>query len=277
MVQLADCDIATREVLTWKGLHLLYHPASSCSKKVRIFLNLKRVPWESHIVDVMRGANFGDWFMGINPRGLVPVLVDDGAVHIESNDILLHLEEKFPEPKLIPSGRQAEMGELLRHEDDLHLDLRTLTVRFLFVGKSPPKAPDALDRYRRAGTGTVRGKPDAEKAVQIGFWESVVREGISDQAARRSALKFFDAFSELQTRLGDKTYLLSEQLSLLDIAWFIYTDRLKAAGYPIAALHPGIDRWFRNLCQDPVFAKELTPPPRHGDAGRRTLSEVAGF
>jgi glutathione S-transferase len=34
--------------------------------------------------------------MGINPRGLVPCLVHDGEVHIESNDIILYLERAFP-------------------------------------------------------------------------------------------------------------------------------------------------------------------------------------
>lgn len=286
MVQLLDSDIKTREVLTWQGLHFLYHAASSCSKKVRLFLNLKSAVWESHIVDVMHGENFEDWFMGINPRGLVPVLVDDGAVHIESNDILLHLEEKFPLPQLIPDGNKARMAELLRHEDELHLDLRTLTVRFLFVGKDPPKRPGALEQYRKAGSGTVQGRQDAEKAVQIDFWESVAREGISDEAVRCSVRRFFDAFSALEDGLGDGLYLVAGRLSLLDIAWFIYTDRLIAAGYPISSAHPKIDRWYRNLCRLPEFAQEVTPAPRHrghnelarpGTNATRTLSEIAGF
>jgi glutathione S-transferase len=71
-------------------------------------------------------------FLGINPRGLVPVLVHDGVVHIESNDIIQYLEQKFPTPKLIPAGHENKIAALLRHEDDLHLDLRTLSFRFVF-------------------------------------------------------------------------------------------------------------------------------------------------
>ena len=41
MVQLLDSDIKTREVLDWKGIHLIHYITSSCSQKVRIFLNLK--------------------------------------------------------------------------------------------------------------------------------------------------------------------------------------------------------------------------------------------
>ena len=98
MVQLVDGDIKTREVLDWKGVHVLHFMGSSCSQKLRIFLNLKGIEWQSHIVDLFTNENFRPWFLGINPRGLVPVLVHDGAVHIESNDIIAYLERAFPTP-----------------------------------------------------------------------------------------------------------------------------------------------------------------------------------
>ena len=93
MVQLVDSDIKTREVHGWKGVHVLHFAGSSCSQKLRIFLNLKGIAWESHPVDLHSNENFRPWFLGINPRGLVPVLVHDGAVHIESNDIIAYLEQ----------------------------------------------------------------------------------------------------------------------------------------------------------------------------------------
>ena len=49
MVQLVDSDIRTREVLDWKGVHVLHYMGSSCSQKLRIFLNLKGIPWQSHL------------------------------------------------------------------------------------------------------------------------------------------------------------------------------------------------------------------------------------
>ncbi len=97
MVQLVDSDIKTREVLGWKGVHVLHFAGSSCSQKLRIFLNLKGIPWESHPIDLPGNENFRPWFLGINPRGLVPVLVHDGAVHIESNDIIQYLEKTVSE------------------------------------------------------------------------------------------------------------------------------------------------------------------------------------
>ena len=58
MVQLVDGDIKTREVLDWKGVHVLHFMGSSCSQKLRIFLNLKGIKWESHLVDLFANENF---------------------------------------------------------------------------------------------------------------------------------------------------------------------------------------------------------------------------
>jgi len=120
MVQLVESDIKTREVLDWKGVHVLHFMGSSCSQKLRVFLNLKGIPWESHHVDLMANENFRPWFLGINPRGLVPVLVHDGAVHIESNDIITYLEKTFPQPRLIPEGHETEGSRAAMFADSLH-------------------------------------------------------------------------------------------------------------------------------------------------------------
>jgi glutathione S-transferase len=47
----------------------------------------------------------------ISGQGLVPVLVDDDGVHIESMDIVRHLDERHPEPPLYPAdaARREEM------------------------------------------------------------------------------------------------------------------------------------------------------------------------
>ena len=203
MVQLVDSDIKTREVLGWKGVHIFHYPMSSCSQKLRIFLNLKTIDWQSHVVDLFTNENFGPWFLGINPRGLVPVLVHDGAVHIESNDIISYLEKTFPEPRLVPAGSENEVATLLKHEDDLHFDLRTLSFRFVFAPPGPPKPAEALKSYASNGSGTVQGAKDKGKAEQIEFWERVTKHGIPDETARASARKFQVEFDALERRWTD--------------------------------------------------------------------------
>jgi glutathione S-transferase len=287
MVQLVESDIRTREVLGWKGVHVLHFPLSSCSQKLRIFLNVKGLRWESHIVDLASNANLSEWFLGINPRGLVPVLVHDGAVHIESNDILTYLDQTFPHARLIPAEYQNEMAALLKHEDDLHFDLRALSFRFVFAPPVPPKSDEDLKRYAAGGSGTVQGRKDAGVAEQIDFWERFGRHGISDESARVSALKFRSAFNELDQRLARRSYLLGDTLTVLDVAWFVYANRLVLAGYPLARLHPILAEWFAKLLARPEFANEIdlpSPLKERFDATRReharagkSLENVAGL
>ncbi len=285
MVQLVDGDIKTREVLGWKGVHVLHFMGSSCSQKLRIFLDLKKIPWQSHPIDLPGYENMQPWFLGINPRGLVPVLVDNGAVHIESNDIIQYLEKKFPTPKLIPVGHENEVAALLKHEDDLHLDLRTLSFRFVFALPGPPKPAVALESYAANGTGTVGGAKDHEKDVQIEFWQRAAKEGFTEERARASARKFRDEFEKLDRTLATQPHLMGDDLSVLDIAWFIYEHRLTLAGYPFARLHPHVHAWAEKLRAMPEFAKEvgqLRHSPEQLEAVRRaqagkTLEAVVGF
>src|SRR5204863_9569893 len=114
MVQLVESDIKTPEVLDWKGVHVLHFMGSSCSQKVRVFLNVKGIPWESHHVDLMANENFRPWFLGINPRGLVPVLVHDGAVHIESNDIIAYWKRPFRSRGSFPKGTRTRSAHSRR-------------------------------------------------------------------------------------------------------------------------------------------------------------------
>jgi glutathione S-transferase len=267
MVQLADGDIATREVLGWKGLHLFHFMGSSCSQKTRIFLNLKGISWESHMLNISVSENYSAHYLGINPRGLVPTLIIDGEVHIESNDIMTLLEERFPEPKLIPAGFEAEMDKLLHHEDDLHLDVRTITFRF-----TQPR---------------VLGIEDANKKREIDFWERIARDGITDEAIQVSAGKFRAALGDLDASLSSSAYLLGDDLSVLDIAWFIYTNRLKLCGYPVARLHPRVETWFQGLYARDEFRREIPMDPkiqalidenhRAQEAAGQTLEQVAGL
>ena len=288
MVQLVDADIKTREVLDWKGVHILHFFLSSCSQKLRIFLNLKGIDWEPHPIDLSKNENLTEWFLGINPRGLLPVLVHDGAVHIESNDIITYLDAAFPKVKLIPDGHESEVAALLKHEDELHMDLRGLSFRFVFAPPGPPKSAADLERYGHTGSGTVQGKSDRAKIdEQIDFWKAYAKQGYTDAAARQSAETFRRTFDELDQRLAGRPYMLGDKLTVLDIAWFIYVNRLVLGGYPLKRLHPRLAAWFADLTARPEFAKEVALPPpveqafaatrKANEQAGRSLEAVAGF
>lgn len=75
---------------------------SSASYRVRIALNMKGVDYEQVSVHLAKGRQYDQEFSAISPQNLVPVLEHDGQLLYQSLAIIEYLEEKFPEPRLLP-------------------------------------------------------------------------------------------------------------------------------------------------------------------------------
>ena len=256
-MKLLSSDIKTKEILDWKGVHLLNYQFSACSMKTRIYLNLKKIPFTSHQINLSAGENFSEWFQGINPRSLVPVLVHDGEVHIESNDILEYLEGCFKESPLIPENMEEKIKELLKFEDNLHVDIRNITFKFLvprFLNKGKSVQPKAKNKA------TLNGELDSMDDVNRNFWEHYEKYGITDEDASRSLIRFRTALEALNDQLEDSPYILGAELSLVDIAWFIYATRIQHANYPLQRLHPNVSGWYERLYANVLFRKEVRRP-----------------
>ena len=253
-MKLLSSDIKTKEILDWKGVHLLNYQFSACSMKTRIYLNLKKIPFTSHQINLSAGENFSEWFQGINPRSLVPVLIHDGEVHIESNDILEYLEGCFKESPLIPENMEEKIKELLKFEDNLHVDIRNITFKFLvprFLNKGKSVQPKAKNKA------TLNGELDSMDDVNRNFWEQYEKYGITDEDASRSLIRFRTALEDLNDQLEDNPYILGAELSLVDIAWFIYATRIQHANYPLQRLHPNVSGWYERLYANVLFRKEV--------------------
>jgi maleylacetoacetate isomerase len=79
---------------------------SSASWRVRIALAVKGLPAQIVPVHLLRegGEQNAAAFRAINPQGLVPCLVEDGRVLTQSLAICEYLEERHPEPPLLPAA-----------------------------------------------------------------------------------------------------------------------------------------------------------------------------
>jgi maleylacetoacetate isomerase len=77
---------------------------SSAAFRARIALNFKGVPYEALSRHLLRqgGEHRQPGYLQANPQGLIPALEDGGVVIGQSLAILEYLEEKFPEPPLLP-------------------------------------------------------------------------------------------------------------------------------------------------------------------------------
>lgn len=77
---------------------------SSASYRVRIALNLKGLRYRQQPVHLVRdgGQQHDSAYRGLNPQAQVPTLVDGELVLTQSLAILEYLEERHPQPALLP-------------------------------------------------------------------------------------------------------------------------------------------------------------------------------
>lgn len=83
---------------------ILYdHPLSSYAQKVKIALREKGVAFERVLPDGFGTGRQDTPFAAANPRTEVPVLIDGETSIFESTVILEYIEERWPEPPLLPA------------------------------------------------------------------------------------------------------------------------------------------------------------------------------
>ncbi len=105
---------------------------SSAAFRVRIALNLKGLAYDPRFIHLAKGEHGKPEYGGVNPQGLLPALVeDDGTVLTQSLAIMEYLEEKQPQPPLLPKdlyGRARVRSLALLVACEIHPlnNLRTL-------------------------------------------------------------------------------------------------------------------------------------------------------
>ena len=98
------------------------------------------------------------------------------------------------------------------------------------------------------------------KQKEVKFYKSYRAEGITNDAVRNSLNKFCICFDKYESALFSQKNLTGDNLSLVDLAWFIYTYRLYVSGFPFKAMYPKISKWFHGLYSQNEFYKEVNDP-----------------
>ena len=76
---------------------------SSAAYRLRIALNLKGLKPERRFVHLRKGEQRNPAYLGVNPQGLVPTLLDGDITLTQSLAIIEYLDETHPSPALLPS------------------------------------------------------------------------------------------------------------------------------------------------------------------------------
>lgn len=154
---------------------LVFHYGSGSPFAWRVWLALehKGVPYEARRVRFDQEGIKGPAFLAVNPRGRVPAIEHDGLALRESAVILEYLEDRFPEPPLLPGDALGRArARLLAREADEHLypALRRIARQTLFAGGATPDLAE-IAAGREAG-GTELARLEGEVAGPFLFGEA---------------------------------------------------------------------------------------------------------
>ena len=112
---------------------------SQASFRVRIALNLKGLAHEDTYLHLEKGDQFATDYRAVNPQMVVPTLIDGDTRLFQSLAILEYLDEKYPEPPLLPKDPAARAwlrGLALINIADSH-PLLVPRIRHYLVDDSP--------------------------------------------------------------------------------------------------------------------------------------------
>ena len=212
----------------------LYHvPLSPYCRKVRLVLAEKKI--EVELVEEKYWEQSTE-FMRRNPAGKVPVLKIDDATLSESAAICEYLEDRVPEPKLIPDDPldRAEVRRLQGWFDDkFHTEV---TSKLLY------------ERVNKKIMG--QGYPDAQNVK-----------------AGAKAIKFHLGY--LEWLLEQRRWLAGNAMTLADFAAAAHLSSLDYISDVDWDRAPGVRDWYAKIKSRPAFRSILSdqvpgfPPPAH--------------
>jgi glutathione S-transferase len=221
-------------------------PQSTCSQRVRFVLNAKALPFEEVKLELLEGDQLKPDYLKLNPNGVVPTLVHDGAVVIDSAVIMEYLEEIEP-PAFTPEppAERAAMRSLMRFIDEMPTPaVRIPTFNIAFLPRFQAMSKDEFIAF-------ANSKPlRKEMMLQMG------QKGFSD-AEMKSAM---DRLQRTIVRMDESIaksggpWLMGRALTLADIAVMPVIVRL--ADLKLDTMwkdRPAVARWYEAIKAHPAF------------------------
>lgn len=247
----------------------LYHaPTSVCSQKVRVGLALIGLGYESRIVDLPAGEQFTPGYRALNPDAVVPTLVDDGLVVVESSLILEYLDREHNGGRLMPqdrAGRVAAQHWLLRCLH-IHAAINTLSfatvLRQAILAKSSPADIDAL----------AAKFPDPVMGAKR---RDLIVNGTASVYVGQALMYLRRLLDDLQAQLTGP-WLGGDAPDIRDVALLAYVDRLDRLGLEgLWAAHPAVAPWLARWRATPAYAEgiEAFVPPNSAPPMRAAGAE----
>jgi glutathione S-transferase len=235
----------------------LYHGRTSvCSVKARLALAEKGVDFESTLL-TLRGDQFDPAYMKLNPNAVVPTLVHDDNVIIESTVIMHYVNDSFPGTALMPADPLARSRVHMTTklmDEYVHNSCTVLTFATANRTALARMSPEELDA--ELAKSPSRARSDAKRqVVQLGLDAPLVVEALGHHE------KLLD---RIEAAMTSGPYIAGIGYSLADIAATPYVWRLDMLRLKrLWDRRPGVAAWYERIRERPSFAaavdKWLTP------------------
>jgi len=230
-------------------LELYNFAQSTCSLKVRVCLAEKQLAWTDRRLVSKNHDHLSDWYLKLNPNGVVPTLVHDGVPIIESSVIAQYLDDAFPEISLSPADPVglAEMRSWLVFVDQVP----TPAVRY------PSFQYGGLLLKFQAMTAEEFAENARKRPLKAAFYERMGQNGFPDEDIDR-ALGDIGKTALRMDGMLDKNggpWLLGARLTLADVCVAPLLDRMEDLGFAYLwnEAFPRVSDWLHRIQQRPAY------------------------
>jgi glutathione S-transferase len=223
------------------ALRLYQIEMSPFCDKIRRVLHVKRQPYEVKNLKLLETMTR---LPRLQPIGKVPTLDHDGTVLSDSTDIARYLEEKFPDPPLLPRApEERALCHVLEDWADESLYFYEARLRFTFA-KNIARTAELLVENENSlmkRLGAIAG-PRAMRNV-------LAKQGIgrkSEEEVLRDVARHAEAVAGI---LGTRDFLVGAALSLADLAVFVQLACIRSTdeGEKILAAQPTVLSWMERV------------------------------
>ena len=230
----------------------LYHSIeSTCGQKVRLVLVEKGLSWDERLINLRKGAQFAPEYLALNPKGVVPTLIDNGHVIRESTIINEYVDQAFPDPPMRPADPTAQARMRLWtkvFDEEVHPAIGILTYATTLRHQMNERmSPDELAAH-------FARMPDPARRER----QRLAHErGIEAPHVAGAARQLDRIIGDMETALADGPWLAGQMYTLADAAvapYMVRLDMLRFSGL----WRPGrsnVAAWFDSvLARDNVAA-----------------------
>lgn len=236
----------------------LYNAAhSTCSQKVRIVLAEKGLAFDDVKLDLGKAKDhLKPEYLKINPNGVVPTLVDDGAIIVDSSVICEYLDEKYPQVRMTPDDlvQRAAMRAWMRFMEEVP----TVAVRV------PSFNMGFLPRFEGLDRKQFEQQHSDIRPLRKHFYRRMGTSGFKKEDVENSFEQIRNTCRRMNDALAKGPWLMGEQFTLADAIVAPLIDRMADLGFSDLWENdfPRVTDWYERIQQRPSFQATFYPGTR---------------